>query len=183
MFPTKSPAFEHALAFVLAREGGYANDPADRGRETNLGISDMRDGVADGRTDVDGDGKPDTAIKSLTTEQAGEIYYRDYWLAVNCDKLPDAVALFAFDASVQHGPKKSIQLIQEAACVKADGVAGPLTLRAISTADPDWLLNRCFLRRSRYYAEIIKGNASQGNYLNGWFNRLDALTDACREVA
>lgn len=49
MFPTKSPAFEHALAFVLAREGGYANDPADRGRETNLGISDMRDGVADGR--------------------------------------------------------------------------------------------------------------------------------------
>lgn len=72
-----SPAFLHALAFVLAREGGYVNDPTDKGGETKYGISDKRDGLADGKADVDGDGKPDTRIKDLTEEQAGQIYFRD----------------------------------------------------------------------------------------------------------
>ncbi|MGL3256639.1 glycoside hydrolase family 108 protein [Salmonella enterica] len=182
MIPQKSPAFDHALAFVLALEGGYVNDPSDRGGETNRGIADLRDGVADGLTDVNGDGHPDTAIKSLTAEQAGEIYHREYWLAAQCHDWPDPVALFVFDAAVQHGVKKSVQLLQEAVCVTADGVVGPLTVRAVSSADPDWLLSRCFLRRSRYYAGIVKSNPSQGKYLTGWFNRLDALADACREV-
>ncbi|WP_282188064.1 glycosyl hydrolase 108 family protein, partial [Citrobacter freundii] len=47
-----SPAFRNALAFVLSAERGYVNDPTDRGGETNFGISDKRDGVADGMTDV-----------------------------------------------------------------------------------------------------------------------------------
>jgi hypothetical protein len=51
-----------------------------------------------------------------------------------------------------------------------------------SLADAEWLLTRCFLRRSRYYADIIKANSSQGKYLNGWFNRLDELANACQEV-
>ncbi|HBC0987585.1 TPA: peptidoglycan-binding protein [Escherichia coli] len=182
MNPPKSPAFEHTLAFVLALEGGYVNDPSDRGGETNLGIADRRDGVADGLTDVNGDGKPDTPIKSLTPAQAGEIYYRDYWLAAQCQALPDPVALFLFDSAVQHGVKKAVQLLQEALCVTADGVAGRVTLRAANDADDEWLLNRCFLRRSRYYAGIVKANSAQGKYLTGWFNRLDALADACREV-
>ena len=74
-----SPAFRNALAFVLSAERGYVNDPTDRGGETNFGISDKRDGVADGMTDVNGDGKPDTRIRDLTVEQAGQIYFRDYW--------------------------------------------------------------------------------------------------------
>ena len=44
------------------------------------------------------------------------------------------------------------------------------------------ILTHLLLRRSRYYADIIKSNASQGKYLNGWFNRLDALATACLEV-
>ncbi|HAJ7098559.1 TPA: hypothetical protein HNO00_08180 [Escherichia coli] len=57
-----SPAFEHALNFILRPdiEGVYVNDPTDRGGETKYGISDRRDGVIDGKTDVNGDGKPDT---------------------------------------------------------------------------------------------------------------------------
>ncbi len=56
-----SPAFEHALNFILRPdiEGVYVNDPTDRGGETKYGISDRRDGVIDGKTDVSGDGKPD----------------------------------------------------------------------------------------------------------------------------
>lgn len=177
-----SPAFYHALSFVLAREGGYVNDPTDKGGETNLGISDKRDGVSDGLTDVDGDGKPDTRIKDLTKEQAGQIYYRDYWYPAYCTDWPDGISLFMFDAAVQHGAKKAIQLLQEAVGVSADGIVGPKTTKAVIGADAELLLNRCFLRRSRYYASIIKSNPVQGKYLNGWFNRLDELANACHEV-
>lgn len=179
---TLSPAFAHALSFVLAREGGYVNDPTDKGGETNFGISDKRDGVADGLTDVNGDGKPDTRIKDLAKEQAGQIYYRDYWYPAYCTDWPDGISLFMFDAAVQHGAKKAIQLLQEAVGVSADGIVGPKTTKAVISADAEWLLNRCFLRRSRYYASIINSNASQGKYLNGWFNRLDELANACQEV-
>ena len=176
------PVFAHALSFVLVREGGYVNDPTDKGGETNLGISDLRDGLADGKTDIDGDGKPDVKIKDLTAEQAGLIYQRDYWQAAKCDLWPDGISLFVFDSAVQHGAKKAIQLLQDAVGVTSDGVAGPKTVSAVTSADAEWLLTRCFLRRSRYYADIIKSNSSQGKYLNGWFNRLDELANACQEV-
>lgn len=100
------PSFLHALSFILAKEGGYVNDSTDKGGETNFGISDKRDGLADGKTDVDGDGKPDTPIKDLTSEQAGEIYYRDYWSPAYCSDWPDGISLIVFDAAVQHGVKK-----------------------------------------------------------------------------
>lgn len=181
-----SPAFRNALTFVLSAERGYVNDPTDRGGETNLGISDKRDGVADGMTDVDGDGKPDTRIRDLTVEQAGQIYFRDYWYPAYCPLWPDEVALFVFDSSVQHGAKKAVQLLQEAVGFtgkSVDGIAGKNTRAAVGSADPDWLMNRLYLRRSRYYADIIKSNPSQGKFLNGWFNRLDNLADACREIS
>lgn len=87
-----------------------------------------------------------------------------------------------FDSAVQHGAKKAIQLLQDAVGVTADGIVGTKTINAVNGADAEWLLIRCFLRRSRYYADIIKANASQGKYLNGWFNRLDELANACQEV-
>lgn len=178
----RSPSFIHALTFILSKEGGYVNDPTDKGGETKFGISDMRDGLADGKADVDGDGKPDTRIKDLTQEQAGEIYYRDYWYPTYCNDWPDGISLIVFDAAVQHGVKKSVSLLQDAAGVTADGIVGPKTTAAVIGADPEWLLTRYLLRRSRYYADIIKSNSAQGKYLNGWFNRLDAVADAGWEV-
>ncbi|HEI9785231.1 TPA: peptidoglycan-binding protein [Serratia marcescens] len=177
-----TPAFNHAIAFVLGKEGGYVNDPTDRGGETKFGISDKRDGIADGMTDVDGDGKPDTRIKELTLEQSGQIYFRDYWYPSYCPNWPDGISLIVFDAAVQHGAKKAISLLQDAAGVTADGIVGTKTRAAVLSADPEWLLTRYLLRRARYYSEIMKANSSQAKYLNGWFNRLDSVANAAWEV-
>lgn len=177
-----SHAFLHALAFVTVREGGYVNDPTDKGGETKFGISDKRDGLADGQTDVNGDEKPDTRIKDLTQEQAGEIYFRDYWQPAYCSDWPDGISLIVFDAAVQHGVKKALTLLQDAAGVKPDGIVGPKTTAAVIGADPEWLLTRYLLRRSRFYADIIKSNPAQSRFLSGWFNRLDSVADACWEV-
>lgn len=177
-----TPAFKHAVTFVLGKEGGYVNDPTDRGGETKFGISDKRDGVADGLTDVNGDAKPDTRIKDLTLEQASQIYFRDYWYPAYCSDWPDGISLLVFDAAVQHGVKKAISLLQSAAGVAADGIVGPKTKSVVLNADQEWLLARFLVYRSRYYADIIKSNPAQGKYLNGWFNRLDSVANAAWEV-
>ncbi len=52
------------IEFILEREGGYVNDPADPGGETNFGISKRA--------------YPNVDIKNLTREGAIAIYQRDY---------------------------------------------------------------------------------------------------------
>lgn len=93
-------AFESALKFVLKHEGGYVNNPNDTGGETNFGISDRRDGVVDGKADLNGDRVPDVAIKDLTQEQAAIVYSREYWAPCKCEQLHPAVALIRFDTAV-----------------------------------------------------------------------------------
>ena len=50
--------FQRCVLFVLNEEGGYVNDPADPGGETNFGIS-MR-------------AHPEVDIKALTKAKAAE---------------------------------------------------------------------------------------------------------------
>src|SRR5216684_3047737 len=57
--------FVEAVTAVLLDEGGYGNDPADPGGETNWGI--------DIRT------HPNLDIKNLTRDEAITIYYKDWW--------------------------------------------------------------------------------------------------------
>ena len=54
-----------AVEVVLTHEGGYTNNPADPGGETNYGISKRS--------------YPQLDIKALTREQAVEIYRQDWW--------------------------------------------------------------------------------------------------------
>jgi lysozyme family protein len=81
--------FERCLAFVLRWEGGYSNNPADRGGETNWGISKRA--------------YPNVDIASLTREEAAAIYHSDYWLASGADKLAWPLNLLVFDAAVNCG--------------------------------------------------------------------------------
>lgn len=165
------------MKFLFSAEGGYGNDKADRGGETNYGISDRRDGLADGLTDVDGDGKPDTAIKQLTKQQAEKIYYRDYWLAAHCDEIAVAapkLAIVLMDAAVNHGVGTAKRLLQRAAQVKEDGIIGPKTIGVIALRG-DVLAGILLDVRESYYRDIVKNNPAQGRFLRGWLKRLSDL--------
>jgi hypothetical protein len=82
--------FEMAIDFVLPAEGGYVNDPADPGGETNFGISKRK--------------YPDINIKDLTVAGAITIYRRDYWDRNSLDKYNLPLSIVAFDSYVQHRP-------------------------------------------------------------------------------
>ncbi|EOS94163.1 glycoside hydrolase family 108 protein [Erwinia tracheiphila] len=163
-----SVTFIHAIDYMLTAEGGYVNDPADRGGETKFGISKRS--------------YPALNIAELTQEQASEIYYRDYWLKTGCDRLPAGISLAVFDGAVQHGYKTAIQQLQRALRVADDGIIGARTLAATEAIQPLLLFVRLMNQRSQTYARIIAHSPVQIRFMNGWFNRLDKLTASVLEV-
>lgn len=92
-------SFLKAMEFVLKWEGGYVNDPSDRGGETKYGISKRA--------------YPRLDIKNLTKEQAQEIYLNDYWKASGADKLPWPLSLYVFDTAVNMGVKRALDFLKK----------------------------------------------------------------------
>ena len=91
--------FDSAIQFVLEREGGYVNDPADPGGETNMGISKRA--------------YPNEDIKNLTVERAKALYYRDYWLAAGCDQFTPPLDLIVLDTAVNMGVGRAKQFLSQ----------------------------------------------------------------------
>jgi lysozyme family protein len=85
-----SNSFDAAVDLVLVHEGGYVNDPADPGGETNFGISKRA--------------YPMLNIRLLTVADAQAIYKSDYWTQVMADAPSQAVANCALDCAVNQGP-------------------------------------------------------------------------------
>ncbi|ANR86430.1 peptidoglycan-binding protein [Vibrio cholerae 2740-80] len=171
-----SPEFCHAVLFVLTAEGGlrddggYVNDPTDKGGETKYGISKRA--------------FPNVDIKSLTMDDAVKIYHDNYWKPASCDEWAGPVALLTFDSAVQHGVKPAIKMLQECAGIAGkgvDGLVGKDTRAAVHACDVEYLAARYVLRRSLYYARIIKNNPSQVRFIEGWHNRLVHLLNAAWE--
>ncbi len=153
---TYSAAFESAVAFVLKAEGGYVNDPADAGGETNYGISKRA--------------YPDLDIKALTEQQAKDIYFEDYWLRCRCDDMPAYIAAAVFDTAVNMGQRTAIKFLQQALGVTVDGIIGPVTLSGTYQKSPDELLPDFLSYRSKRYHELAsKGQNSR--FIRGWLKR------------
>ncbi|AUR82803.1 glycoside hydrolase family 108 protein [Vibrio atlanticus] len=176
-FSTKGYTLEfcHAVHFILQAEGGlradggYVNDPLDAGGETKFGISKRA--------------FPNVDIKNLTIDKAVRIYHTNYWKAAYCHEWAGPIALFHMDSAVQHGARQAIKLLQEISGTKPDGAIGPATRAAVHGHDVSYLTARYGLRRGRYYARILKNNASQGRFIEGWYNRLVHLTNAAWELS
>jgi len=163
-----------ALKFVLSQEGGYSNDPADKGGATNFGIT---------HAEYDADridrGLLTQSIRLITAEEVRSIYDRKYWQAGKCGQLPAPLDLIHFDGCVNIGIGGATRLLQKAVGSKVDGGFGPQTLKDVENAlkDNDSLaiaLNIIDLRRE-YYRRIVDRNATQGVFLKGWLNRCNAL--------
>jgi len=92
--------FDDAVAFVLAWEGGYVDDPKDAGGWTHWGISQGA--------------YPGLDIPNLTREEAVVLYRQDYWERIGADSLPPKLALIAFNAAVNCGVVRARRWI--AAC-------------------------------------------------------------------
>ena len=170
---------------VIGREGGYSNDPLDKGGPTIWGITQQ---VARAYGYADD-------MKAMPRATAVEIYRKRYWLSVGFDKVaaitPD-VATEMFDAGVNinMGPARAGAFLQRALNllnrqasdypdIGVDGGVGALTIEALKgyrkvRADAEgaavllWLM-RAF--RAGRYAEIAEANPTQERFEYGWLAR------------
>jgi lysozyme family protein len=147
-------AFDRAVKFVLDHEGGVADDPLDSGGLTKWGISQAS--------------YPTLDIRSLTREDARQIYYNDYWLKCKCSELPAPLSLLLFDGAVNQGPSAAVRMLQRALGVRPDGVIGPETIAAGHRANPRDAVQELAARRAQQYAL----HPEVEHFGLGWYRRL-----------
>ena len=135
---------------------GYVNIPQDRGGETKYGIAQNGNKVV---------------VIDLDLKSAMDIYYKNYWLAGSCDKLPAGLALIHFDGCVNHGVGRACKFLQRAAKVNEDGIIGPATLKAVS---PE-LISRVADIRKDFYLAIVDRDPTQKMFLSGWLRRVNEV--------
>lgn len=153
--------FEKAVEKTLGEEGGYVNDPKDRGGETKFGISKRQ--------------YPNVDIENLTLEKAISIYRRDYWGKYGEVKSQE-IAEKLFDISVNAGCATANKIAQRAlnrcgANILVDGVMGKVTLGTINVFPPDLMLSHIRLEQIRHYISIVDNLPSQIAFLKGWIKR------------
>lgn len=161
--------------FILSHEGGYVNDPHDRGGATNKGVT-----IATWRQvgyDKDGDGDIDVDdLKKITDTDAIERVMRPhYWNRWKADGIASqSVANIVVDwvwASGKHGITK----VQKLLGVKVDGIVGEKTLAAINAQNPRALFDKIKAARVAFIEGIVAANPSQRRFRNGWLKRLNRI--------
>ncbi|MDH5393962.1 MAG: N-acetylmuramidase [Gammaproteobacteria bacterium] len=168
--------FNQAIETTLMHEGGFSDDPADRGGATRYGIS-LRFLTAQGY-DIDGDGDVDADdIRSLTLDGAIDIYREKFWNINHYDQIKSqAVATKVFDFTVNMGAKRAAILLQRAlqSCgfaLKQDGKIGPATFSAINSASSETLLAAYRSEAAGYYRLITQKTPDFERFINGWLRR------------
>lgn len=187
--------FDQAYGPLLKNEGGYANNPHDRGGETYKGIARVYwrewrgwllvDRVKDTlvkppqpygctewhhwRQHLDKELAKSPALSDLVAA-----FYRvNFWAPIKGDELTDQdVATWLLDRAVNCGVKPAAKMLQRAAGVPADGCIGPVTIAAANAADPDLLLSNLREEARAYYTAIVGVDPSQARFLPGWLARV-----------
>jgi len=150
--------FSKAIEKVLVNEGGYINDPNDKGGETKFGISKRA--------------YPHIDIKNLTTDEAKAIYKKDYWDKIKGDEMQsDAIAYEIFDTAVNMGVRTASKLAQLIVKSHPDGIIGNKTLQKINNIDEELFVTSFKLAKVARYIYLVEKNPSNRKFLFGWIKR------------
>jgi lysozyme family protein len=172
---------------IVAREGGYVNDPDDPGGATNFGVTIhtmRRLGM-----DLDGDGDVDTRdVRALTRDGAVDIFIAHYFEKPRIDDLPEPLRATVFDMSVNAGPSRAVKLLQQLFVdmgydIAVDGAIGPQTIRtAFSALDEakGFLVDAYGIARRDYYYGLADARPASRKFATtragnkgGWITRAE----------
>ncbi|MEM6385087.1 MAG: holin-associated N-acetylmuramidase [Pseudomonadota bacterium] len=171
---------------ILAREGGYVNDPDDPGGATNHGVTIhtmRRLGL-----DLDGDGDVDAAdVRWLSRAQAKDIFIKRYFHEPGISGLPTTLHATVFDMQVNAGAN-AVKILQRLLRkmgfeISVDGQIGRQTrrvARAAAEAAPDHLADAYGIERRNYYYALADRRAASRKYAKrrnggkgGWIKRAE----------
>lgn len=161
---------------ILKWEGGFVNDPKDRGGATNMGVT-LNTWKSVGY-DKNGDKKIDVKdLKLLSKEDVVKKvlkpYYWDKWRADEINN--QSIANILVDWVYTSG-KYGITKVQAMLNLKPDGVVGNKTLSAINDyPNQRQLFQRIKNERLAFIDRIVKNNPSQRRFMKGWKNRVNSF--------
>ena len=165
---------EKLAPFVLEHEGGFVNDPLDRGGATNKGVT-IAVWKAQGY-DKDGDGDIDVAdLKLITEADAIMIMKKNYWDRWKADQIKNQAIANTLVDWVWGSGAWGIKIPQRILGVKDDGVVGIKTLEAINKQNPNKFIEKLYLARFNFLDGIVASNPSQKRFIKGWKNRMNDL--------
>jgi lysozyme family protein len=150
-----------AIAATLVHEGGYVDNPADRGGATNMGIE---------QHDL-----PNIPIQTLTVAQATAYYLANYWKPLYSQISDQALASKIFDMGVLFGVGTAVRILQGIFSehgIVADGVFGPVTLEIVNMAEPVGLLTAYKNAMNQRAVNIVASNFAEAIFLTGWQRRI-----------
>jgi lysozyme family protein len=171
---------------IVAREGGYVNDPDDPGGATKFGVTihTLRrlglDLTHDGVVDV-GD------VRALSREDAVEIFIDHYYHQPGVARLPQGLQASVFDMYVNAGAN-AVKILQRllrdmGQGVDVDGVIGPQTVKAAEAAAraaPDHIADAYGIARRNYYFRLADGRPASRKFARtraggkgGWIRRAE----------
>lgn len=175
---------------IVAREGGFVNDPDDPGGATNHGVTIhtmRRLGL-----DLDRDGDVDVAdVRALSQEQAKDIFLQHYFHQPRIAELPALLHETVFDMYVNAG-SNAVRILQQLVTemgfpATADGVIGPRTIaavRAAVAAAPHHIRDAYGIARRNYYFELADRRPASRKYARrrdggkgGWITRAEEFID------
>lgn len=173
---------------IVAREGGFVDDPDDPGGATKHGVTVhtlRRLGL-----DLDADGAVDAGdVRRLTRSQAAAIFVAEYFERPRIGLLPEALQPSVFDMYVNAGAN-AVKILQRLLCdmgypVAVDGAIGPQTARAAGDAaspDPGMLRDAYGIARRNYYFGLADARPASRKYARteaggkgGWIRRAEAF--------
>ena len=158
--------FDKAFDRVIGHEGGFQDDPNDRGNWTTGRIGEGENkGTKYGLAAMT---YPDLDIEGLTVDQAKDIYRRDWWEALGMGVFRPPMQYQMFDAAINHGMRNATKMLQRAAGSKDDGIIGPNTLQAAHSVDVNDLLMRFLAERLEFFTNITAFD----RYGRGWSRRI-----------
>ncbi|HKL06857.1 MAG TPA: holin-associated N-acetylmuramidase [Roseovarius sp.] len=171
---------------IIAREGGFVNDPDDPGGATKYGVTIhtmRRLGL-----DLDRDGDVDVGdVRRLSRADAQAIFIEHYFHRPQIDALPVALQASVFDMYVNAGAN-AVKILQRllndmGQAVAVDGVIGPQTIAAVQAAvraAPDHIADAYGIARRNYYLALADRRPASRKFARtrnggkgGWIRRAE----------
>jgi lysozyme family protein len=171
---------------IVAREGGYVDDPDDPGGATKHGVTIhtmRRLGL-----DLNGDGRVDAAdVQRIDQAQAVAIFVEHYYQRPGIDRLPQSIQASVFDMYVNAGAH-AVRILQSLLvdmriAVDVDGAIGLQTVAAAARAAqaaPDHLADAYGIARRNYYYDLADRRPASRKFARrrdggkgGWITRAE----------
>ena len=171
--------FYSTIPLVLKYEGGFTDNPNDRGGRTNMGVTQ---GFLDTYKERAGVSVDD--VRYLKEEDAIELY-RTEWNIYGFGKLDNSnVMKLVYDFAVNSGPLVAIKYLQRILNSKGknlavDGYIGENTNRAANSVDEKWLVREIQKSRAEHCDRIVDKDPKQRKFIKGWFNRINDIGKKC----